>query len=897
MAKLTLGQAFEMALEHHRARRFSEAQSLCRQILVYQPAHVDALRMLGLLAHSQGRGAEALELLRRVVALEPSVAQHHVNLGVALAAQGCRDLALAAYRQAFKLQPDLAEAHFNRGTLLQEMGQLDEAIASYRTALERRPEYAEAQYNLAKAVEEQGKTEQSIAAYRRAVALRPTYVEAHIDLGDALEKTGRLDEAIATFQEALRLRPGSAVAHNNLANALQRAGRVEESIGAYQAAIAIDPDLSEAHYNLGAALHKRERLSEAVESYHRALKLRPDYTDAFNGLGNALRDSQKSEEAVAAYRQALALRPDFAEVHSNLGNALVDCGKVDEAAAAYRQAISLRGDVPEFHSNLGSVLLKKGRLDDAIAACRQAILLRPAYVEAHVNLANALQEANQLEPALAAYKQALALRTDLPETHNNMANVLRAMGRLDESIAAFKQALLLRPAYAEAHNNLGNAFKDAGRLDEALACYRRAEQFKGESWIAGNFLYAAHFHPDYDARRLWEEHARWNEKYARRLARSPGGHDNDRSMDRRLRIGYVSPDFRDHPVGRFLLPLLANHDHGGFEIVGYSDVRRRDAMTDVLRGYADLWQTTTGLSDEDLARQIREDRIDVLVDLTMHMNGSRLLVFARKPAPVQVTYLAYCGTTGLETIDYRLTDRYLDPPPLSQGSALEDDQYYSERSVRLPRTYWCYLPPPHSPDVAEPPAIAAGYITFGCLNNFAKVSLAALSVWGEILRQVPKSLLVLHCRPGAHRRRVEDFMKSRGVDADRLRFVDFLPTAQYLEQYQQIDIALDPFPYPGGTTTCDAVWMGVPVVTLAGQTALSRGGLSILSNVGRPELAARTKDQYVQIATGLASDLKALTEIRHRLRPMMQASPLLDAPQFARDIEQAYRWMWSQRSL
>ena len=333
------------------------------------------------------------------------------------------------------------------------------------------------------------------------------------------------------------------------------------------------------------------------------------------------------------------------------------------------------------------------------------------------------------------------------------------------------------------------------------------------------------------------------------------------------------------------LPLLESHDHGSFEIFCYASTRAVDAVTDRCRAQADVWCDARGLSDEQLASAIRRDQIDVLVDLTMHMSDNRLLVFARKPAPVQVAYLAYCATTGLDAMDYRLTDPYLDPP----GG---DERFYSEQSVRLPETYWCYQPPKETPPVGAPPALEAGQVSFGSLNNFCKVTLPTLATWARLLQAVPGSRLLLHAHAGSHRDRVRAFLAEQGIAAGRLTFVDFLATADYFGVYRRIDVALDPLPYGGGTTTCDALWMGAPVVSLAGQTAVGRGGVSILSNLGLPELVARDGEQYVQIAASLAGDLPRLSQLRAGLRDRMRKSPLMDAPRFARNIEAAYREMW-----
>ena len=427
--------------------------------------------------------------------------------------------------------------------------------------------------------------------------------------------------------------------------------------------------------------------------------------------------------------------------------------------------------------------------------------------------------------------------------------------------------------------------KDLGLIDQAISCYRRAIECEHNWRMASNLLYSLHLHPASTPASLFVEHRKWNESYAQALAPQAPVYPNDPDPDRRLRVGYVSPDFREHPVGRFIAPLLAHHDHTKFEIYCYACAARLDAMSQRIEEYADVWRDIVGMTHDRLERQIREDRIDLLIDLSLHGEGNRLAVFARKPAPVQATYLAYSSTSGLSTIDYRLTDPWLDPVGVG-------DEFYSEKPIRLPRSYWCYEADENTPDIAPPPSKHNGFITFGCFNNFCKMSAPALHAWRQILSQIPDSRLVLHARGKSARQRVSGFFSRQGIDPSRLSFSGFLSREQYFRQYGQIDIALDPFPYSGGTTTCDALWMGVPVVSLAGATAVSRGGLSILSNVGLPELVAKTPEQYVHVALESATDRARLEHLRTSLRSMMRASPLMNAPQFARDVEAAYRMMW-----
>jgi protein O-GlcNAc transferase len=396
-----------------------------------------------------------------------------------------------------------------------------------------------------------------------------------------------------------------------------------------------------------------------------------------------------------------------------------------------------------------------------------------------------------------------------------------------------------------------------------------------------NLLYAINFHPDYDAHRIAREAAHWENtiKFLTPVAKT---YRNDRAPDRRLRVGFVSPDFRDHTIGRFMQPLFAHHDPAQMEIAAYAEVLREDWMTQSLRRFTSIWRDTRGVDDQQLARQIDSDQIDILIDLAMHSDGSRLITFAQRPAPLQATYLAYCGSTGLHAMDYRLSDPFIDPP----GG---DETIYAERTIRL-ETFWCYTPPPGVP--TPTPRALGQPVVFGCLNNFAKINTAVLTCWAEVLRRVDDSTLLIHAFEGAHRQRVLNFFTRVGIDSKRIRFIGQQKQNDYFASYSQIDIALDPFPFGGGTTTCDALWMGVPVVTLAGRTACARGGASILNQIGMPELVALRTGEYIDTAVELARDESRRNWLRSNLRDVMSQSCLMDAPRFAHNFQSLCREVW-----
>ena len=417
--------------------------------------------------------------------------------------------------------------------------------------------------------------------------------------------------------------------------------RIPEAVACYRRALELKPDYAEAHNNLGNALKDQGKLDEAVACYRRALELKPDYAEAHNNLGNALKDQGKLDEAVACYRRALELKPDYAEAHNNLGIALKDQGKLDEAVACYRRALELKPDYAEAHNNLGIALKDQGKLDEAVACYRRALELKPDYAEAHNNLGIALKDQGKLDEAVACYRRALELKPDYAEAHNNLGIALKDQGKLDEAVACYRRALELKPDYAEAHNNLGNALKDQGKLDEAVACYRRALELKPDYAEAhSNLLLTLQYCTGVTPAALAEAHAEYDRRHAAPLRGAIAQHENVRDRHGRLRLGFVSPDLGRHPVGYFLVRVLENLGQEQHETICYSDRIVKDDLTHRLQAAATQWRDVIGMSDQRLAEQIRADRIDILFDLAGHTAHNRLLVFARKPAPIQITWSA-----------------------------------------------------------------------------------------------------------------------------------------------------------------------------------------------------------------------------------------------------------------
>jgi protein O-GlcNAc transferase len=639
----------------------------------------------------------------------------------------------------------------------------------------------------------------------------------------------------------------------------------------------------------GLQHHQAGRLAEAETCYRRVLAAHPNHATVHSNLGVALYDQGRLAEAVAAYRQAICINPDYAPAHFNLGNALREQGKLVEAVAAYRAAIGINPDFAEAHSNLGNVLRDQGKLTEAVASCCQAIRIKPDLADAHSNLGNALRDQGELAKAVASYRQAIRVNPDLADAHSNLGNVLRDQDKLAEAVASYRQAIRVNPDLADAHSNLGVALDDQGRHDEAVAAYRQAIDIKPDHAEAhSNLLFSLNYDDKSTAAHLFAAHREWGERNCRQISR-PTAYANIREVGRRLKIGYVSPNFHRHSVACFVEPLLMGTDRQAVEVFCYAEVKRPDAVTGDLLRLADHWLVTVGLSDDELAERIRADGIDILVDLAGHTTNNRLRVFARKPAPVQVTWLGYPNTTGLEAIDYRLVDAVTDPVG-------EADAWASETLVRLEDGFLCYGALKDVPEPTAPPCLKTGTVTFGSFNNPAKVSAATLDVWAMLLSRLPQARLLLKGKPFADAATRALFLArlgERGLAADRVELVAWLSDANtHLALYHRVDIALDPFPYNGTTTTCEALWMGIPVVTLRGDRHAGRVGASLLSQIGLTDLIANSVEEYVEIAVALARNPGRLSDLRRVLRPRVAASPLCDGPAFARKMESAFRMMW-----
>jgi predicted O-linked N-acetylglucosamine transferase (SPINDLY family) len=607
------------------------------------------------------------------------------------------------------------------------------------------------------------------------------------------------------------------------------------------------------HLELARQHFRNGQLADAERLCQQILSIHDQHVPALHLLGRIARKTGREDQAIVLLERARALAPEAAAIYADLGQALFARGRFDEAIAAYLHAAKIEPNFPPIHCNLGSAFLAAGQIDRAVESLRRA----------------------------------LELKTDYPGALSNLGLALRHQSHIDAAIDCFRRAIQLQGDFAEAHNNLAGALLDLGQVDEALEEARSAARLRPDSPAIGGFvLFALQHRSNAADQSTLPDATAWHQRHTASIPRCPIA--VNRSEREILKIGYVSADFCRHSVSYFFEPLLDSHDRRQFQIICYSNRLRRDDVTDRIRQKSTAWREIAALSDQQLIEQIRTDAIDILVDLSGHTVGNRLPAFAAKPAPIQVSYLGYPDTTGIPLIDYRLTDALADPPGMN-------DSHNAEKLMRLPVTAWCYRPHENAPEI-EPRS--AGPFTFGCFSTMSKINPPLVALWVEILRRVPESRLLLKSagagQPSAQHRLRDEFAR-HGITPDRVELLGRTEDSRgHLSLYSRIDIALDTYPYCGTTTTCEALWMGVPLITRAGQSHRSRVGTSLLTAVGLPDLIANDNEKYIQLAVHLSSAGPRDAVVRQSLREKMKSSPLMDATRFARDVEQAYRRMWQE---
>ena len=706
-----------------------------------------------------------------------------------------------------------------------------------------------------------------------------------IEEGNALEDAGDFHTALERYNLAATKSPEFPRAHLNRGNALAALGDLVQAETAYDTSLSLDPSYASAHVNLGNLHRIAGRAESAREAYERALQYQPTHAATHVALGNIDAECGNFDRAVGRFKSALAIDPQFLDAHRQLAEALLATGNIAGAEHHLRRALESGGSDARTQFALGNVLQAQGRLDEARSAYRRAVDANPQFAEALSNLGAVEFALDAPLAAMETLERALAIKPELAQAHSNLGNALRAVGRSTDALASYRHASAMRPDAFEAHLNLGTMLQETGDLEAACRSFRRALEIRPDSMDAqtGKLFCLSH-DESVSAVELYAEHVRFGECIESRDTQSL----LERSKDPEcvLRVGFVSADLRDHPVANFFEPVLASLARSsGLALHAYYNHVTDDEVTRRLRAHFAHWHSVSLLSDAALAERIEDDGIDVLFDLSGHTSGHRLRAFARKPAPLQCSWMGYPGTTGLRAMDYYFADPHF--LPLDAFSA-----QFTEKLVHLPANA-PFLPGRATPAVGALPALARGFVTFGSFNRLSKLRPGVIALWAKLLHELPSARMVLGAMPGTGEPNpIPGWFAEAGIDPARLTLHSRTDLATFLALHDEVDIALDTFPYSGGTTTAYAHWMGVPVLTLAGATPPSRQTAALLGYVGLDELIATSAEDFVRRGVALASDPIGLAKTRAGLRGRFAASPAGRPGLIAAAFERALRVMW-----
>ncbi|ACB62666.1 Tetratricopeptide TPR_2 repeat protein [Burkholderia ambifaria MC40-6] len=791
------------------------------------------------------------------------------------------------YDAILHAQPGQPDAMHFLGLLACQLKQYDAGLALMERSLAERPD---ASYfnNLGNMLRECGRLDDAIAHYRRAVALRPDYPEAHNNLGNALRDARDPAEAMQSCSRAIELRPGYAEAYNNLGNVLQDLGELDAAAASYGKAISFHPAYAEAHSNLGNVLRAQERHADAIVHYRRAIELNPALRVAHRGLAIALRATDDFDGALEHARAGL--EPDDAEGHCTLGRSLRSMNDFDGAARLFERACEIDPGYAPAWCRLGELRCQQGEYEESLRLCRHAIELDPELADAYNFLGLAYHNLDRMAASELSHRHAIDLNPDDADAHHNLAAALFRLDKLDEAMSEYRIAQELGVDPVKIQLTLGDILWAKRDFAGAVAAFREAvehDPHRAYARLLFNMSSSPAFAPE-----EWVVDAQRYGDYLARDARLLS-HDREQrarqARGRPLRVGFVSGDLRQHPVGIFLESVLAHLDRTRIEPHAYVTFVVEDDVTARLKSGFASWKKLTCLNRDQAARMIHDDGIDVLVDLAGHTNWSGLPVFAHRPAPVQASWLGFFATTGCRAIDYFIGDPHTLPA--------DEAHHFVEQPWHLPDSYLCFTPPAYDVAVGPLPMATNGGVTFGCFGKLTKISDDVIALWSRLLHALPDARLMLKAHElGAsdlNRATLERFAR-HGIGSHQLILEGGSPRAEYFNAYNRIDIALSPFPYPGGTTTAEALWMGVPVIGMKGGRFVTHICESLLHAAGMGDWIAADEDAYLAKAIAFARDRDALAALRATLRERTLASPLCDAARFARNLEDAFHGMWAR---
>ena len=836
-----------------------------------------------------GHFEEAEKLFKSILIEEPNHSEANYNLGVISLTKGELENALDYFVLAVKSNPKKEPYWIEMINTLIKLGETAKASSALQSALK----FSLNKHcfeKLIKKLEKAKKVENPISLETTVGAN-----EKKKDFNEVvnLYKRGELKKALSSGQLFKKQNPSEPKIQNLLGIINAGLGNWNEAIEDYALATKLKPDYFEAYSNMGAAFFELGKFDNAISCYTKAIDINPNFEVAFNNLGEALRNTGELQRAVEFFTKAIKIKPDFTKAYINLGSAYKGLKLYEESLSHIKKAIEINPKNYKAYSNLGNIYSDLGKPEEAKESYSVALQIKPDFAEAHNNLGNTYSELLEIDKALECYKRALEIRPNFTEAHNNLGNIFVTRGLHNLAIKHFLKAIKLDPGLPESHNNIGNAYKSLGKFNEAKSSFNAALKINPNSFeVRSNLIFCQNFllHSPVEMLKIAK---RYGEKLSSKTQKFSQWNNGGEKKEK-LRLGFISGDLMNHPVGHFFegfIKALNANSNRKLETNIYHNNTMSDDLTQRIKNSCDNWNLIQPLTDEQLANQIREEQIDILIDLSGHTARNRLPVFCRKPAPLQISWLGYFATTGIKEIDYFLADKWTAPE--------EEESHFVEKIWRLPETYWCFTEPAYNIEVGELPALKNNNLTFGCFNNFSKLNNKVLELWINLLNTIPESRLFLKNQQLVDKQiRTElglEFTK-QGIEKDRLILEGPSSRKEYLEAYNKIDIALDPFPYPGGTTTIEGLWMGVPMITKKGDRFLSRAGETIAHNAGLKDWIAEDDNDFLEKAVFHSSNLTRLAEIRSEMRINLLSSPLFDSKRFANEFEINIWKMWNKHN-
>jgi protein O-GlcNAc transferase len=862
----------------------------------------------------------AVEFYNKAIMINPNYAKAHYNLGGALHELGQLDESVKSYESSLLIEPDYAQAYNNLGNVFRELGQLDDSLSCYKKSIKLDPNYAEAFFSASIIFQDLGQFEDMVEYLEQVLILKPNFSEAHNYLGSALKELGQYTKAISSYQKALEIEPNYLEVHNNLGNAFKNNGELEKAIESYQKALTISPDYPTLHNNLGNALKEFGEIETAIKCYKKAIDINPDFADSYNNLGDAFRELNQFDNAVDSYEKAINLDPNYFEAFNNLGTAFKDLDRLNDAVSSYEQALKINPEFSDAYNNLGNVLKKLGKLDEALESYEMGIAMNPNDVDIHNNLGRLFSKLMRIDEALQSYNTALKINPQHAETYKNLGIIFMKLDRLDESFKHIEKALSLNPEYAEGYSMKGRILSEFNQLDEALVSFKRADQIDSNLYfILSNILQIKMSLCDWnnlpELLNTLKSRVNNNEKHTiipfdllsliddprlQRMASEnyikedfPRNYSVPNSTSypkhKKIRIGYFSSDFRIHPVATLTAELYETHDRSQFEIHAFSfGPDTGDEMNMRIKAGVDHFHNILDMSEKDSVVLARSLEIDIAIDLGGFTGDSRTGIFAMRVSPIQISYIGYLGTMGSEYYDYLIADQIMIPKKYQQ--------YYSEKIIYLPN-FQVNDSKESSPnifftrkDIGLP---EEGFI-FCCLNNTYKINPSVFDSWANILVNVKDSVLLIYADHESSKVNLIKEIKNRGLDSNRLFFAESFPRIEYLARYRIPDLFLDTWPYNAGTTASDALRMGLPVLTLMGESYPSRMAGSILNAANLPELITTSVEEYESLAIELGSNPNKHQIIKKKLESSLSKAPLYDTALFTRSIEFAFKEVYQR---